>query len=128
VEGNTLGLGAGHLLTLRPGPGGSDVLLFWNPDDFGNEIRFEDKKGEEELHVQAEKDMSTLVKWKGTPESAACAGVFHHRGHREHGGPEKVRFSGSRSETLPFSSLSVPSVSSAVKDPEIGRLSDRSVL
>ncbi len=27
-----------------------------------NEIRFEDKKGEEELHVQAEKDMSTLVK------------------------------------------------------------------
>ena len=27
-----------------------------------NEIRFEDKKGAEELHVQAEKDMSTLVK------------------------------------------------------------------
>ena len=27
-----------------------------------NEIRFEDKKGQEELHVQAEKDMSTLVK------------------------------------------------------------------
>ncbi|MFZ5895131.1 MAG: type VI secretion system Vgr family protein [Myxococcota bacterium] len=27
-----------------------------------NEIRFEDKKGEEELHVQAEKDMSTLIK------------------------------------------------------------------
>jgi len=35
-------------------PGGS-------PDNF-NEIRFEDKKGEEELHMQAEKDMSTLVK------------------------------------------------------------------
>jgi type VI secretion system secreted protein VgrG len=31
------------------------------PDNF-NEIRFEDKKGEEELHVQAEKDLSTLVK------------------------------------------------------------------
>jgi type VI secretion system secreted protein VgrG len=27
-----------------------------------NEIRFEDKEGEEELHIQAEKDMSTLVK------------------------------------------------------------------
>jgi len=27
-----------------------------------NEIRFEDKKGSEELHVQAEKDMSTVVK------------------------------------------------------------------
>lgn len=27
-----------------------------------NEIRFEDKKGEEELHVQAEKNMTTLVK------------------------------------------------------------------
>ena len=31
------------------------------PNNF-NEIRFEDKKGEEELHIQAEKDMSTLVK------------------------------------------------------------------
>jgi type VI secretion system secreted protein VgrG len=31
------------------------------PDNF-NEIRFEDKKGEEDLHVQAEKDMSTLIK------------------------------------------------------------------
>lgn len=27
-----------------------------------NELRFEDKKGKEELHIQAEKDMSTLVK------------------------------------------------------------------
>ncbi len=27
-----------------------------------NELRFEDKKGQEELHLQAEKDMSTLVK------------------------------------------------------------------
>jgi type VI secretion system secreted protein VgrG len=31
------------------------------PDNF-NEIRFEDKKGEEELHIQAEKNMTTLVK------------------------------------------------------------------
>lgn len=31
------------------------------PDNF-NEIRFEDKKGSEEFHIQAEKDMSTLVK------------------------------------------------------------------
>lgn len=31
------------------------------PDNF-NEIRFEDKKGEEELHLQAEKNMTTLVK------------------------------------------------------------------
>ncbi len=30
-------------------------------DNF-NELRFEDKKGEEELHIQAEKDLSTLVK------------------------------------------------------------------
>ncbi len=36
-----------------------------SPDNF-NEIRFEDKKGEEELHVQAEKDMSTLVKHNRT--------------------------------------------------------------
>ncbi|HTQ05192.1 MAG TPA: type VI secretion system tip protein TssI/VgrG [Polyangiaceae bacterium] len=32
-----------------------------DPNNF-NEIRFEDKKGSEELHVQAEKDMTTLVK------------------------------------------------------------------
>jgi type VI secretion system secreted protein VgrG len=32
-----------------------------NPDNF-NEIRFEDKKGAEELHIQAERDMSTHVK------------------------------------------------------------------
>ena len=32
-----------------------------NANNF-NEIRFEDKKGAEELHTQAEKDMSTLVK------------------------------------------------------------------
>jgi len=31
-----------------------------------NEIRFEDKKGQEELHLQAEKDMSTLVKHNQT--------------------------------------------------------------
>lgn len=38
----------------RSTPGGS-------PSNF-NEIRFEDKKGSEEFHVQAEKDHSTLVK------------------------------------------------------------------
>jgi type VI secretion system secreted protein VgrG len=32
-----------------------------SPDNF-NEIRFEDKKGEEELYIQAEKNMTTLVK------------------------------------------------------------------
>jgi len=32
-----------------------------SPDNF-NEIRFEDKKGSESLHVQAEKDQSTLIK------------------------------------------------------------------
>jgi len=31
-----------------------------------NELRFEDKKGHEELHMQAEKDMSTLVKHNQT--------------------------------------------------------------
>ncbi|MGC4095085.1 MAG: type VI secretion system tip protein TssI/VgrG [Polyangiaceae bacterium] len=31
-------------------------------DNNFNEIRFEDKKGSEELHIQAEKDMTTLVK------------------------------------------------------------------
>jgi len=35
-----------------------------------NEIRFEDKRGEEELHIQAEKDMSTLVKNNQTLEVA----------------------------------------------------------
>jgi type VI secretion system secreted protein VgrG len=38
----------------RSSPGGTGQSF--------NEIRFEDKKGEEELHIQAEKDMSTLVK------------------------------------------------------------------
>jgi type VI secretion system secreted protein VgrG len=33
-----------------------------------NEIRFEDKKGHEELHIQAEKNMSTLVKHNQTRE------------------------------------------------------------
>jgi type VI secretion system secreted protein VgrG len=33
-----------------------------------NELRFEDKKGQEELHMQAEKDMSTLVKHNQTLE------------------------------------------------------------
>jgi type VI secretion system secreted protein VgrG len=37
------------------------------PDNF-NEIRFEDKKGSEEVHFQAEKDMTTLVKHDRTAE------------------------------------------------------------
>jgi hypothetical protein len=36
-----------------------------------NELRFEDKKGEEELHLQAEKDMSTLVKHDQTSNVGA---------------------------------------------------------
>jgi type VI secretion system secreted protein VgrG len=38
-----------------------------------NELRFEDKKGQEELHMQAEKDMSTLVKHNQTLRSAWIA-------------------------------------------------------
>ncbi|MEP7048897.1 MAG: type VI secretion system tip protein TssI/VgrG [Pseudomonadota bacterium] len=39
----------------------SRSVLGGTSDNF-NEIRFEDKKGDEELHVQAEKDLTTLVK------------------------------------------------------------------
>jgi type VI secretion system secreted protein VgrG len=39
----------------------SRSTLGGGPDNY-NEIRFEDKKGSEELHIQAEKDHSTLVK------------------------------------------------------------------
>jgi len=39
----------------------SRSVLAGTADNF-NEIRFEDKKGEEELHVQAEKDLTTLIK------------------------------------------------------------------
>jgi type VI secretion system secreted protein VgrG len=36
-----------------------------SPDNF-NEIRFEDKKGAEDLHIQAEKDQTTLIKHNQT--------------------------------------------------------------
>jgi type VI secretion system secreted protein VgrG len=47
------------------------------PDNF-NEIRFEDRRGAEELHLQAEKDLTTLVKHDqsttvGNDQSAAVA-------------------------------------------------------
>jgi type VI secretion system secreted protein VgrG len=44
------------------------------PETF-NEIRFEDKKGAEELHLHAEKDMSTLVKDCQTLEVGVDRGV-----------------------------------------------------
>ncbi len=40
-----------------------------------NELRFEDKKGQEELHLQAEKDMSTLVKHDQTLSVGVNRGV-----------------------------------------------------
>jgi outer membrane protein OmpA-like peptidoglycan-associated protein len=40
-----------------------------------NEMRFEDKKGQEELHMQAEKDMSTLVKHDQTLRVGANRGI-----------------------------------------------------
>jgi len=40
-----------------------------------NEIRFEDKKGAEELHLQAERDMSTLVKHCQTLEVGVDRGI-----------------------------------------------------
>ncbi len=40
-----------------------------------NELRFEDKKGQEELHLQAEKDMSTLVKHDQTLHVGANRGL-----------------------------------------------------
>jgi type VI secretion system secreted protein VgrG len=40
-----------------------------------NELRFEDKKGEEKLHIQAEKDMSTLVKHCQTLEVGVDRGI-----------------------------------------------------
>jgi len=58
-------------------------------DNF-NEIRFEDKKGEEELHMQAEKNMSTLVKadQSTTVKGSRSAGV---------GGGDSVSVGGDRS-------------------------------
>jgi type VI secretion system secreted protein VgrG len=40
-----------------------------------NELRFEDKKGQEELHMQAEKDMSTLVKHNQTLSVGVNRGI-----------------------------------------------------
>ncbi len=40
-----------------------------------NELRFEDKKGQEELHLQAEKNMSTLVKHDQTLHVGANRGI-----------------------------------------------------
>ncbi len=40
-----------------------------------NELRFEDKKGQEELHFQAEKDMSTLVKHDQTLHVGVNRGI-----------------------------------------------------
>ena len=38
VEGNTMGLGVGDLVTLRPsGGGGEEVFPFWDAEDFGNQ-------------------------------------------------------------------------------------------
>jgi type VI secretion system secreted protein VgrG len=55
-----------------------------------NEIRFEDKKGSEELHIQAEKDMTTLVKHdqSTTVQQSRSASV---------GGSDSVSVTGNRS-------------------------------
>ncbi|HEX7498704.1 MAG TPA: type VI secretion system tip protein TssI/VgrG, partial [Polyangia bacterium] len=37
VEGNTMGLGVGDLVTLRPGLGGDEVFPFWDAEGFGNQ-------------------------------------------------------------------------------------------
>jgi type VI secretion system secreted protein VgrG len=58
-----------------------------------NEIRFEDKKGGEELHIQAEKDQTTHVKH----DQAITVGVDR---RLSVGGNEIVRVSGTRSTTI----------------------------
>lgn len=62
------------------------------PSNF-NELRFEDKKGSEELHFQAEKDMSTLVKHdrSTTVKGSRSAGVGH---------DDSVSVTGDRSVTV----------------------------
>ncbi len=62
------------------------------PDNF-NEIRFEDKKGEEELHLQAEKNMTTLVKndQSTTVQKNRSASV---------GGSDSVSVTGNRSVSV----------------------------
>jgi type VI secretion system secreted protein VgrG len=69
----------------RSTPGGG-------PSNF-NEIRFEDKKGKEELHVQAEKDHSTLVKHNQSISVGADRSVSV-------GGNESISVSGSRTTTV----------------------------
>jgi type VI secretion system secreted protein VgrG len=58
-----------------------------------NEIRFEDLKGKEELHIQAEKDMSTLVKNNQSTSVGANRSVSV-------GGNHSVTVSGTQSTTV----------------------------
>jgi len=69
----------------RSTPGGG-------PDNF-NEIRFEDKKGAEELHVQAERDHSTLVKRNQSISVGADRSLSV-------GGNETISVTGTRSSTI----------------------------
>jgi type VI secretion system secreted protein VgrG len=69
----------------RSTPGGS-------PSNF-NEIRFEDKKGKEELHVQAERDHSTLVKRNQSISVGADRSVSV-------GGNESISVTGTRTSTI----------------------------
>jgi len=69
----------------RSSPGGG-------PANF-NEIRFEDKKGAEELHVQAERDHSTLVKNNQSLSVGADRSVSV-------GGNESISVQGTRSSTI----------------------------
>jgi type VI secretion system secreted protein VgrG len=62
------------------------------PHNF-NEIRFEDKKGAEELHVQAERDHSTLVKRNQSISVGADRSLSV-------GGNETISVSGTRSTTI----------------------------
>jgi type VI secretion system secreted protein VgrG len=58
-----------------------------------NEIRFEDLKGKEELHIQAEKDMSTLVKHNQSTSVGADRSVSV-------GGNHSVSVTGTQSTTV----------------------------
>jgi type VI secretion system secreted protein VgrG len=37
VDGNTVGLGLGHLVSLRPGPDSGETFPFWREEDFGKQ-------------------------------------------------------------------------------------------
>ena len=63
-----------------------------NPSNF-NEIRFEDLKGKEEFHIQAEKDMSTLVKNNQSTSVGADRSVSV-------GGNHSVSVTGTQSTTV----------------------------